>query len=312
MAGRDDPVTIDEFDGLFTRCSNWGRWGSADTKGALNHLGPEQLTAAAALVRAGVAVPCGRTLATEPAADNPSPALHYLTRLPSLDNAPDSRLGVASDFIGLQCHGEVQSHLDALCHISFDGRLYNGWPAGSVTMTGASHCGLEVASGGIISRGVLLDIAAQHDQRWLPGGFSISGEDLAAAEAAAGISVRKGDVALIRTGQALRREVEGPWDSANLKAGLHPRAMPWLKDRDVSALGFDGDGECEPHGYAGIGAPIHVLGITAMGLHFFDALTLELLAAECARQGRYEFMFAALPVLATGATGCAVNPVAIF
>ncbi len=89
---------------------------------------------------------------------------------------------------------------------------------------------------------------------------------------------------LIRTGHALRREVEGPWDSAHYKAGLHPRAMPWFKDRDVVALGFDGDGEAEPHGFADIGAPIHVLGITAMGLHFFDALTFEQLAAECARQ----------------------------
>src|SRR6202012_2539466 len=111
--------------------------------------------------------------------------------------------------------GEVQSHLDALCHISFDGLLYNGWPAGSVTMTGAAHCGLEVASHGIISRGVLLDIAALHEQRRLQGGFTISDGDLAAAEAAARVTVRTGDVVLIRTGQALRREVEGPWDSAH-------------------------------------------------------------------------------------------------
>jgi kynurenine formamidase len=312
MNGRGDPVSAEEFDTLFRRCSNWRRWGSVDTKGALNHVGSEQLIAAAALVRAGVAVPCGRTLATEPAIDNPSPALHYLTRLPSMDNAPESRLGVASDFIGLECHGEVQSHLDALCHIAFDGQLYNGWPADSVTMAGAAYCGLEVASHGIISRGVLLDIAALHDQRWLPGRFNISGEDLAAAEAAAGVTVRKGDIVLIRTGQALRREVDGPWDAGKLKAGLHPRAMPWLKDRDIAALGFDGDGECEPHGYANISAPIHVLGIAAMGLHFFDALTLEMVAAECAQQQRSEFMFAALPVQATGATGCAVNPVAIF
>lgn len=312
MTGQGDAVTSAEFDSLFRRCSNWGRWGPADTKGALNTLGPEQRIAAAALVRSGVAVPCGRTLATEAAADNPSPALHYLTQLPSLDNVPGSRMGVAGDFIGLACHGEVQSHLDALCHISFDGRLYNGWPADSVTMAGAAHCGLEVASQGIISRGVLLDIAALHGQRWLPGGFTISADDLAAAETAAGVSVRTGDVVLIRTGQALRREVAGPWDSAREKAGLDPHAMPWLKERDIAALGFDGDGESEPHGYADIAAPIHVLGITAMGLHFFDALTLEPLAGECARQQRAEFMFAALPVRATGATGCAVNPVALF
>ena len=104
----------------------------------------------------------------------------------------------------------------------------------------------------------------------------------------------------------------GPWDSANHKAGLHPRAMPWFKEREVAALGFDGDGDAAPHPCPSVHVPIHVLGINATGLHFFDALDLEDLAAECAERPRWEFFFVALPIRLKGGTGCLINPVAMF
>lgn len=226
--------------------------------------------------------------------------------------APSEMTGVAADFLGIECHGEVHSHLDALCHISYRARLYNGWPASSVTVEGASVCHLGDLHSGIISRGVLLDIAAFRGVPWLTGGQAIGPEELSEAEDSAGLTVGAGDIVLLRTGHALRRKTDGPWDSANDKAGLHPRAMPWLKDRDIAAIGFDGDGDPAPCACVGIRFPIHVLGITAIGLHFFDALWLEDLASECARQQRAEFLFVALPLRADGATGCAVNPVGIF
>jgi kynurenine formamidase len=119
-------------------------------------------------------------------------------------------------------------------------------------------------------------------------------------------------VVLLRTGHALRRKTHGPWDSAAAKAGLHPRAMPWLKDNEIAAIGFDGDGDPAPHPCPGVRAPIHVLGINAMGLHFLDALDLDDLAQHCAGEGRFEFYFAVAPLRVRGATGCAVNPLAIF
>jgi kynurenine formamidase len=307
----DGAVTAADFDHLFQRCSNWGRWGDRDTRGALNFIDQPRVVSAASLVRTGTVVSCSRPLASEPAIDNPGLPLHYMTDLP--DDLPEGDLtGVAADFLGMECHGEVHSHIDALCHIAYRGRLYNGWPAGSVTVAGASVCHLGELDRGIISRGVLLDVAAVRGVRWLTGGEVIGPQDLDEAEAAAGLSVGTGDIVLLRTGHALRRQVAGPWDSAHEKAGLHPRAMPWLKDREIAALGFDGDGDAAPHACDGIRFPIHVLGITAMGLHFFDALWLEDLAAECARQQRAEFLFAAMPLRADGATGCAINPVAMF
>jgi kynurenine formamidase len=159
---------------------------------------------------------------------------------------------------------------------------------------------------------VLLDIAGLHGVRWLGGGYQISAADLDAAAAAVGVTVQSGDVVLIRTGHALRRRTEGPWDSAHDKAGLHPRALPWLAERQIAALGSDGDCDAAPSACPVIAIPAHVLGITAMGLHFFDALALDDIAAECARQGRHEFLFTAAPLHAAGATGTAINPLAIF
>jgi kynurenine formamidase len=299
-----------EFDELYERCSNWGRWGPDDQRGALNLIDPAEVAAAAAQATAGRSVSCSRVLDTSPAIDNPHSAVHRMTTLPV--QTKDPPMSAATDYLGLECHGEVHSHLDALCHIAWRGKLYNGWPAGAVTDKGASVLDLGVLHSGIVSRGVLLDIPALRGQPWLLAGDAVSRDELIAAEAAAGVTVGSGDVVLLRTGHALRREVDGPWDSANEKAGLDPRAMPWFKERDVAALAFDGDGDAMPHPVAGVSAPVHVLGINAMGLHFFDALSLEDLAETCAGLGRWEFLFVASPLRAAGATGCAINPLAIF
>ena len=311
MTESEDLVSPAEFEDLYKRCSNWGRWGSEDRRGSLNFITGEHVTRAATLIRTGEVISCSRVLDTTPAVDNPTPAVHYMTSLPTI-NGHTLAPGVAADYLGVECHGEVHSHLDALCHIAYRGKLFNGWNADTVTEVGGSVGDLEDISTGIISRGVLLDIAALRGRRWLAGGDAVGPEELSRAEEAADVAVGPGDVVLLRTGHALRREIEGPWNSAAEKAGLHPRSMPWLKDREIAAIGFDGDGDAAPHCCPGVFAPIHLLGINAMGLHFFDALSLEDLAKECSVQERYEFFFSALPLRARGATGCAINPAAIF
>lgn len=306
-----DIVGPAEFDELFRQCSNWGRWGEEEQRGTLNNLTEERTVAAATRIRSGTTVSCARAIETKASIDNPDPADHHMTKLP-IPGAPGDEVGGACDFLGVACHGEVHSHIDALCHISYRGKLYNGFPADSVSRDGASVLDLDQVASGIATRGVLLDVAARRGKRWLDPGDLITREELVSAERAAEVSVGAGDVVLIRTGQALRREVEGPWDSATQKAGLHPRAMPWFRERDVAAVGFDGDGDAAPHPCPSVRLPIHVLGINATGLHTFDALSLESLARECSSRQTWTFFFVALPVRLRGGTGCAINPVAIF
>jgi kynurenine formamidase len=317
MAGRgqgegqvSDAVDAEEFAALFARCSNWGRWGPDDQRGALNHITPAVVAAATASVRTGVTVSCARVLDTAAAVDNPRPAEHRMTLLPGQGDAAGVRF--AGDSLSLHCHGEVHSHLDSLCHVGYRGRLHNGWSTGTVDASGGSVGDLEVASAGIVSRGVLLDIPRLHGERWLSAGYAVGPGELASAAAAARTEIRRGDVLLLRTGHALRRRVEGPWDSASAKAGLHPRAMPWLRDREIGAIGFDGDGDAAPHACGGIRAPIHVLGINAIGLSFLDALDLDELAQRCETEQRWNFLFVVAPLRLRGGTGCAVNPIAVF
>jgi len=116
----------------------------------------------------------------------------------------------------------------------------------------------------------------------------------------------------VRTGHTRRLAELGPWDTANAKAGLHPNAMPFVAERGVAALGSDGNNDTVPSATEGVGFPIHVLAINAMGVHLIDYLQLEGLHAACERAGRWEFLFVAAPLRIEGGTGSPINPIAIL
>jgi kynurenine formamidase len=147
---------------------------------------------------------------------------------------------------------------------------------------------------------------------WLEPGEHVFREDLKAAESKQSVTVGAGDILLVRTGLVRRLAELGPWETAKAKPGLHPRAMPFLAERGVAALGCDGNSDTAPSTTAGVGFPIHVLALNAMGVHLLDYLQLEDLADACERAGRWEFFFVAAPLRIAGGTGSPVNPLAIF
>ena len=53
-------------------------------------------------------------------------------------------VGATMDFIGVAFHGMATSHLDALCHVAVDGRIYNGFPVSEVRSTGARRSSVMV------------------------------------------------------------------------------------------------------------------------------------------------------------------------
>src|SRR3954465_8387323 len=190
---------------LFEATKRWGRWGEADDRGALNLLTPERVARAAALARDGVTVACGRRLATAPAVDNPSPALHHMIHAGDMA-APDKGMQWAGDFVGVAFHGNSVSHIDALCHVFVDGQMYNGALAAEVTSVGARRSSIEVAKGGIVGRGVLLDIPRLRGVDWLEPGDAILEHELDDA----GVNVEQGDIVLVHTGRDRRRDALGP------------------------------------------------------------------------------------------------------
>ena len=152
----DPKMSAASFHALYERLRGQAQWGAADRRGALNHITPERLAAAAGEVRAGRSVTMAAPLAGS-GPDNPEPGARHMNRLPA-EPSDVPGLSFAADQITMNIHGDVDSHIDALCHVSYDGILYNGVPASVVSSHGAAELSIEEARNGIVGRGVLLDI----------------------------------------------------------------------------------------------------------------------------------------------------------
>ncbi|MFH0172831.1 cyclase family protein [Streptomyces cacaoi] len=286
--------------------------GGAARRGALDTITGDHVLAAVREVRSGRTVSLAAPVNTRTGPDDADPAEHRLIA-PAGGEPGSSGLEFARDRFAMNIHGAVDSHLDALCHVIYEGTLHGGVPAGDVlSPEGASALSVDLARDGIVGRGVLLDIPRLHGVPWLEPGAQVGAEDLAAAEARQGVRVGRGDILLVRVGHRRRREELGPWDVAGACAGLHPTAMEFLAEREVAVLGGDGNNDSAPSAAQGVAFPVHVLGIHAMGLHLLDYLRFEDLTPICAREGRWSFLCVIAPLRLPAATGSPVNPLAIL
>ena len=205
-----------EFRALYDRVKHMSRRGPADRRGALNNITPAQVTAAAGDVRRGRAVSLAVPVASEAAPDNPDPAVHQMTH-PGISSVPASGLSFAMDRVAMNIHGNADSHIDAPCHVIFDGTLYNDAGGHAVTAAGASELSIEVAGDGIVGRGLLLDIPRVRRVPWLEPGDHVTADDLIAAEEAQEVRIEQGDLLFVRVGHRSRRRMLGPWDSATAR-----------------------------------------------------------------------------------------------
>ena len=166
---------------------------------------------------------------------------------------------------------------------------------------------------GIVGRGVLLDIPLVRDKDWLEPDEGVFPEDLEAAEALGGVSVGTGDILLCRFGAMARRMALGPSKEVFVRrSGLHASCAPWLHERQVAALGSDSAQDLFPSGYPALRAPLHQVGIVAMGLCLIDNCDLEALSATCRQLGRWEFLLSIGALRIENGTGSPVNPIAVF
>ena len=307
-------VTKERAAEIFASCRNWGRWGPDDERGALNLLTAERVARGAALARTGRVVSCGRELSAVPAVDNPVPAQHHMLAAGDLATLGASlAMGGSLDYVGVAFHGMVQSHIDALCHVFVDGQMYNGYPASDVTSAGARRNSMAAGFDGIVGRGVLLDIPRLMGTDWLEPGYAVSPDELDRACAAQGVAVESGDILLVATGRDARRAQHGAWDPSGVGlAGLHPECIPWLHEHDPSVLGSDGVSDPLPGNPNAWPMPVHMCLLVGMGVHLLDNLQLGRLAAACADEGRWEFLFTVAPLQIGGGTGSPVNPVAVL
>jgi kynurenine formamidase len=259
----------------------------------------------------GRTVSLAKPIEGRPSADNPEPCRHEMT---SGFEGPSraTGLGFAADRFLMNVHGDADSHIDALCHVIYDGKLYNDVNVDAITSSGASTLSIDVARDGIVGRGVLLDIPRVRATSWLEPGDHVSADDLAAAERVQHVNVGQGDLLFVRVGHSKRRSDVGPWNAADARAGLHPTALEFLAERRVAVLGSDGNNDTAPSTTEGVAFPVHVLAVNAMGLHLMDYLQFEDVVPLCEQQDRWSFLCVIAPLRLTAATGSPVNPIAIL
>ena len=306
LSAQPRPATTADFDRWMKELSNWGRWGKDDQRGTLNLITPASRQAAARLVLEGFAVSLSRDAEKEQAPDVTRPFLHEMT---ASSDKPGTE--IFGDRFTIQHHGLGHTHMDALCHFSYKGSLYNEFSIKEVTGRGAAHLDIENARDGIFARGVLIDIPELKGVPYLETDVAIYPEDLDAWEKKSGVRVKAGDVVFIRTGRWARRAAKGPWSMA-ARAGLHATSVAWLHKRDIAMLGSDASADVWPSRVEGVPQPVHTLVIVAMGTPIFDNCDLERLSREAKARKRWDFLLTAAPLTVPAATGSALNPIAIF
>jgi kynurenine formamidase len=301
---------------------NWGRWGERDEVGALNFLDDAAVLRGVAAVRSGRTYTLGIPIASpdgDPVWPGRTPGRRTVVQDRSsyrdgLVTMTASGEQFADDAVAVGSHGTT--HTDALGHAWFDDTLYNGYSADTTIGELARASVLPLAQRGIVGRAVLVDLARDRGRPRLERGEPVALEDLLAAARRQGVEIERHDILLLRTGWLAayyRERSEFEREPFNEPGLLHSRALvDWFHEREIPALGTDTLGnELTIQPEHGENSALHAGLMRNLGVVFTEMLWLEELAADCAADGRYTFLYAAAPLKVAGASGAPTNPVAI-
>ena len=233
---------------------------------------------------------------TETTPDNPSPFKHTMNR------------GFTTDTYEVSYHGYAHSHMDALCHILYKDQTYNGHARNEVlTEKGCTQLSVDNLRNGVVTRGVLIDVAALKGVAQLEGGYEISVADINAALAREKVEIHAGDVVIFHTGWgSLWGKDNAKFNSGAPGPGL--AAAQYLIDKKVVMVGADTwSMEVIPNPNKDLQFPVHQQLIPRSGIYIFENLLTE----DLARDRAYEFAFFFAPLRLKGATGSPGNPLAI-
>jgi len=291
-------MTAAEFDALFKKINNWGRWGKDDVMGTMNLITEAKRKQAAALVKTGITVSIAHDLSTEESPDNPFPIQQVV--------APNFR----TDTYFFRYHGTFITHQDALCHYTYNERIYNDRPLN----TKECFPSIEELKNGVVTRGILIDIPRLKGVPYLDPEVAVYTKDIEAWEKMANVKIGPGDAIILRTGRWARRAKVGPWKNLDSASGFDVTVAPWVRERDVALAAGDTTVEIHnvPPVVEGQLTPLHTLFINGLGMPIIDDMDPEALAEMCAKLNRWEFMLVIAPLRVPTGTGSPVNPIAIF
>jgi kynurenine formamidase len=319
----ENPTTPpDLVDLLADSPTNWGKWGSDDEVGALNYLGPEQVLAAVRLVSSGKVFTLQRLIG-DPKGDPVWPGRTPAERIQVLDEsswdeggsgpAYPGGLHYADDKIDAYLQGSTQ--YDALGHLWYGGKIYNGYDARS-TVGGLEKASVQpIAERGVVGRGVLLDMARFRGKPTLDKGETFTHEDLLACAQSQGVQIEPRDILIIRTNflHLFHEQGESFYEGFN-EPGLvySPELVRWFQEMEIPNLVTDtiaNEVTTDPNNGAAL--VLHSALMRNLGVTLTEIADLERLAADCAEDGRYDFLYVAAPLNIAQAAGSPVNPVVI-
>ena len=305
MTERTIPTQSD-VDSYLRDRRNWGRWGDNGSAGAMNMITATKRLEAVGLVKNGRTVSLSRPFPVTPSAENLRPAQHYMMKR----DMPNGG-GGATDYYGVSYHGFATTHIDALCHMWDANGMWDGRdPSVEIGFDGAKYGSVDAWSDGILTRGVLLDVTKHRGNPYVTVDEPVHGWELEDIVKEQGVTLRPGDAVMVYSGrEAYAADNGGTWAGRPEWPGLHASCLPFIRDNDMSILGWDMM-DAVPNEY---GAPFIVHGaIFAYGVALLDNCLLQPLAEVCAEENRYEFMLTINPLRVIGGTGSPVNPIAVF
>ncbi|MEV6631554.1 cyclase family protein [Actinoplanes sp. NPDC051470] len=284
--------------------TNWGRWGDKDELGAVNLITAEARARGAAEARTGRTVSLAQETRPAPLVGGPMARMSADTTgvQTAMLFTGASPMAMAELMIVNTHHPEI-THLDAMGHFVTDGQVYPGVPQHeSSGMTGVTHGATHVYADGILTRGVLLDLAPGTR---LAAGHAVTAADLDAAAERAGVEVQSGDALVIRAGWA------SGTDFGQGMPGMTVGAVRWMHDHGIAI--YAGDiGDAHPPLKDEFPGALHRLGLARLGIPLVDGASTDAAATICAELGRYTFLFVVAVPRIAGTTGLPVNPLAIF
>ncbi len=303
---------------------NWGKWGANDEIGTLNYTTADDIIAAARLVRQGKVISLALNFDQHgpQGAKSAYPALGRINPLHvMLRTGTDAYAGVldhrgiraADDMVvmPLQCG----TQWDGLGHVFYENFMWNGYDCREVTSFGAQKCGIEKTKNKMVGRGVFLDVPRALGKDALDDGYAITSADLETTCKAQGVSIKRGDYVIVRTGQMERCLAAKSWDGypGGDAPGFSFETLEWIHRTQIAAIASDTWGcEVRPNETeAGINQPWHWITIPIMGITMGEIFHVAELARDCAQDRVYEFMFVAPAIPITGAVGSPTNPLAI-
>ena len=223
-----------------------------------------------------------------------------------------NKIRYADDTLNLCVQGAT--HWDALGHIFYEDKAYNGYDAKLIDAKGLNVLGIEHSKNKMVGRGVLLDIASFRGVDWLKDGESISNDEIDQCAKKQGVKIGRADFVIIRTGQMERCLKEEKWGgyAGGDAPGVKFENCYWCQENEIAAICTDTWGvEVRPNETTEANQPWHWVVIPAMGLCMGEIFYLKELAEDSAKDKIYEFFFCGPPLVITGGTGSPINPQAI-